>query len=150
MIKRREGKTVLIIEDEVELRNFASRVLELEGHQVLQAEDGDAGIGRIRDNRVSLVLLDLRLPGHDGWWVLEQVKSEPGISAIPVIVFTASTGIDQRARALALGAASYLVKPLSAASMKEAVTSIFVFNGGGVQGFYQGKDFPSFSFTKPT
>ena len=62
-----EAKTVLIIEDEAEVRDFVCRVLELEGYRILQAEDGDEGIGLARDNPVALVLLDLRLPGHDGW-----------------------------------------------------------------------------------
>ncbi len=121
MTKRREAKTVLIIEDEVELQDFATRVLELEGYRVLEAEDGDEGLKLLSRGDISLVLLDLRLPGHDGWWVLEQMKSEAKLSAIPVIVFTASAGVDQRARALAMGAANYLVKPLSAASLKKAV-----------------------------
>ncbi len=124
MTKRHEAKTVLIIEDEVELRDFASRVLELEGYRVLEAEDGDEGIGLARDNRVSLVLLDLRLPGHDGWWVLEQMKSEAKLSAIPVIMFTASAGVDQWERALTMGAVDYMVKPLSAASLKKVITRI--------------------------
>lgn len=124
MIKEREAKTVLIIEDEVEVRAFVCRALELEGYRVLEADDGDEGIGLARDNPVALVLLDLRLPGHDGWWVLEQMKGEPGLLTIPVIFFTASAGVDQRARALAMGAAGYLVKPLSVATLRRAVARV--------------------------
>lgn len=121
MAPKREIETVLIIEDETDVRNFASRVLELEGYHVLQAEDSEEGIRLLRGGRVSLVLLDLKLPGHNGWVILEQIKSEPELSAIPVIVFTASAGVSQREKALSLGAADYLVKPLSAASLKKAV-----------------------------
>ena len=124
MPKMREAKTVLIIEDEVELRDFAFRALELEGYQVLQAGTGDEGIGLVRENSPALVLLDLRLPGHDGWWVLEQMKEEPRLSAIPVIVFTASAGIDQRERALSMGVADYLVKPLSIAILRKTVARV--------------------------
>ena len=124
MIKEREAKTVLIIEDEVEVRAFVCRALELEGYRVLEADDGDQGIGLARDNPVALVLLDLRLPGHDGWWVLEQMRGEPGLLTIPVIFFTASAGVDQQARALAMGAAGYLVKPLSVATLRRAVARV--------------------------
>lgn len=124
MAKRRETKTVLIIEDEADIRNFASRMLELEGYHVLQAEDGDEGLQLARENELSLVLLDLRLPGRDGLAVLREMKSAAELSAIPVIVFSASAGVDIRARTLSMGAADYLIKPLSAADLKEAVARI--------------------------
>ena len=124
MVKRRRRKTILVIEDEPEVRNFASRVLELEGYRVLQAEDSEEGIRLVREGQISLVLLDLRLPGRDGWAVLAQMKGEPELSAIPVIVFTASAGVPQRERALNMGAADYLTKPVSAASLREAVARI--------------------------
>ncbi len=124
MTRKSRKKAVLIIEDEVDLRNFASRTLELEGYQILQAENGDRGIALARENRVDLVLLDLRLPGRDGWSVIAQMKSEPELSTIPVILFTASAGISQRDRGFRAGAADYLVKPLSVASLREAVARI--------------------------
>jgi len=124
MARKGEPKTVLIIEDEAEVRNFASRVLELEGYRILQAKDGDEGLRLVRRGGISLVLLDLKLPRGDGWVVLEQVKKEPELSSIPVIVFTASVAEPQRERALAMGAADYLVKPLSAATLRESVARI--------------------------
>jgi CheY-like chemotaxis protein len=124
MVRKDETKTVLIIEDEAEVRNFASRVLELEGCRVLQAEDGDEGLRLVRRGGISLVLLDLKLPGDDGWAVLKQLKKEPEPPLIPVVVFTASVAELQRARALAMGAADYLAKPLSAASLRKSVARI--------------------------
>ena len=124
MMRKGETKTVLIIEDEADVLNFASRVLELEGYHVLQAKDGDEGLGLARESQIALVLLDLRLPGHDGWAVLQQMKAEPALSAIPVVVFTASAGLPQRERALSMGAADYLVKPLSATNLNRAVASV--------------------------
>ncbi|GAG01670.1 unnamed protein product [marine sediment metagenome] len=124
MAERPRRKTILVIEDEHEVRNFASRVLELEGYRVLQAEDSEEGMRLVREGRISLVLLDLRLPEHNGWAVLEQMKGEPELSAIPVIVFTASAGVSRRERALKMGAADYLVKPLSAARLRKAVARI--------------------------
>ncbi len=124
MEKTPETKRILIIEDEAEILHFASRVLELEGYCVLQAQDTKEGMRLIREGRISLLLLDLRLPRRDGWVVLQQIKSKPGLEAIPVIVFTASAGVSQREKAFSMGASDYLVKPLSAASLREAVTRI--------------------------
>ena len=124
MTKGRKTKVVLVIEDEADVRNFAVRVLELEGYRVLQAEDGDTGLRLVGENRIALVLLDLRLPGRDGWAVLAQMKSEPELLPIPVVVFTASASITQREKAFQMGAADYLVKPLSAARLRKAVARI--------------------------
>jgi len=124
MAKTYKSKVVLVIEDEAEIRNFAVRVCELEGYDVLQAGDGDTGLRLARENRVALVLLDLRLPVYDGWSALAQMKSEPELSAIPVIVFTASAGITRRDKAVRMGAADYLVKPLSAAGLRKAVARV--------------------------
>ncbi len=124
MAKRHETKTILIIEDEAEVRNFAARVCELEGYRILQAEDSDTGLKLARENRVALILLDLRLPGDDGWAVLKRVKADPELYIVPVVVFSASAAIYQRAKASGMGAADYLVKPVSAPSLKKAVARI--------------------------
>ena len=124
MVKKRKIETILIIEDEVEVRNFASRVLELEGYHILQAKDSEKGLMLVKGVPVSLVLLDLRLPEHNGWEVLEQIKSEPELMEIPVIVFTASAGVLQREKALEIGATDYLIKPLSAARLGETVARV--------------------------
>ena len=124
MPKTHEAKTVLIVEDEAEVRHFAARVLELEGYSVLQTENSEEGIRLVRESQVALVLLDLRLPGRDGWAMLEQMKGEPELSKIPVIVFTASAGVPQRERALSMGAADYLVKPMSSARLRKAVARV--------------------------
>ena len=129
MAKTYAIKTVLVIEDEANVRKFACRVLELEGYHVLQAENDEEGMRLMRASQISLVLLDLRLPGHDGWSILEQMKNESALSAIPVIVFTASAGTPQREKALNMGAADYLVKPLSAANLKKAVTHVLFQKG---------------------
>lgn len=124
MAKKRDTKSILIIEDEAEVQNLLARVLELEGYSVLQAGDGERGIALAKGGGVALVLLDLRLPGRDGWTILAEMKSKPALSAIPVVVLTASAAMPQRERALSMGAADYLVKPLSAASLREAVARI--------------------------
>lgn len=121
MAKRPKNETILIIEDEIDIRIFASSVLELEGYRVLQAGTGAEGLKLLLETQVHLVLIDLRLPDIHGWEILEQAKSDPATSAIPVIIFTASAGEPQYDHALALGAADYLTKPLSASDLRNAV-----------------------------
>ncbi len=116
--------SVLIIEDDDDIRGFAVRVLEMEGYAVLQAADGAAGLGLARRDPPSLVLLDLRLPDCDGWFVLSQLRSDAELSGVPVVMFTASAAVSQRSQALASGAAEYLVKPLSATDLRNAVRAV--------------------------
>jgi DNA-binding response OmpR family regulator len=117
-------KTVLIIEDEIDIQHFISRVLELEGYRVLRTGDGNTGLALLRENSVSLVLLDLRLPGLDGWSVLRTIKQNPDLSPIPVIVLTAIAENIQRKKTLRMGAAKYLIKPLSAGSLSRTIASV--------------------------
>ena len=114
----------LIIEDEAEVRNFASRVLELEGYAVLQAEDAETGLTLARKNRVALVLLDLRLPQRDGWSVLAEMKADAELRDISVIIFSASAATPQQEKAFAMGADDYLTKPLSAAKLRDCIAHV--------------------------
>jgi len=75
----------------------------------------------MRESQVALILLDLRLADEDGWLVLERLKNDPELSSIPVVVFTASAAAPQREKALSMGAADYLVKPVSAGRLRKAV-----------------------------
>jgi len=124
MVKGRQVKLVLVIEDEADIRRFIHRLLDLEGYQVLESGDGNEGLRIIKKTRdLSLVLLDLRLPGCDGWEVLDRMKHDPKLATIPVVVFSASAAEQQRKKALSMGAAGYLVKPLDAASLKQAIAA---------------------------
>ena len=121
MSKKYPVRTVLVIEDEANIRNFASRVLDLKGYRVLQAENDNEGLRLVRESQVDLIVLDLKLPGVDGRLVLEQLKNDPELSSIPVVVFTASAAVSQREKALKMGATDYLVKPVSAITLRETV-----------------------------
>lgn len=136
MARNRKAKTVLIIEDEADMQNFVSRVLELEGYRVFKASNAKTGMEIIRENPVALVVLDLRLPGPDGWSVLREIKGNPEFSEIPVVVLTAIAEPVQRRRTLRMGAAKYLVKPLSAHSLSRTIDSI-LHQGGSRYGTIQ-------------
>ncbi len=115
-------------------RTFVSRVLELEGYQVLQAGDGKTGMEIIRENSIDLVLLDLRLPGPDGWSILRRNETHTRSSPqIPVVVLTAIAESGQRRRTLRMGATQYLIKPLSAHSLSKTIAGILHQKGSRCQ-----------------
>jgi DNA-binding response OmpR family regulator len=114
----------LMIEDEADIRRFVSIVLALEGLNVVEADTSELGLELACQNKCVPVLLDLRLPGRDGWAVLKEMKEDANLHSIPVIVVTASAGVEQQEKALNMSATDYLVKPLSAPSLKKAVAQI--------------------------
>jgi DNA-binding response OmpR family regulator len=122
MAKKLRAETILIIEDDDTVQKFISRVLELEGYGVIKADSGEKGMDIIRKPPPSLVLLDLRLPGRDGWSVLREIKNDPELAPIPVVVLTAVAEAVQREKTLRMGAAQYLTKPLSAGSVAASVS----------------------------
>lgn len=124
MVKKNGTKPILIIEDDPDIQNFIGRVLGLEGYRVLKAGDGQTGLELMKDNRVSLVLLDLRLPGPDGWAILRDIRSNPEQADVPVVVLSAIAESVQRRRTIRMGATKYLVKPLSAHALSKTVTDI--------------------------
>ena len=124
MVEAGVAPSILIIEDDDDIRGFAAKVMEMEGYVVFQAAGGVEGLGLARRDRPSLVLLDLRLPDCDGWSVLSQLREDAGLSRVPVVMFTASAAESQRSQALARGVAGYLVKPLSATSLRDGVRAV--------------------------
>jgi two-component system, cell cycle response regulator DivK len=119
-----QSKKVLVIEDESDLRKFSSWVLEAEGYLVLQAADGETGIKIARQEHPDLVLLDIRLPDRYGWSILEEIKASQHLKDIPVVIFTASADVVYKSRAEKMGAVDYLVKPVSAETLRECIKRI--------------------------
>ncbi|HLH27260.1 MAG TPA: response regulator [Chloroflexota bacterium] len=113
--------TVLLVEDDPDLRRFAQVTLRLGGYRPLIAADGETGLALARKARPQLMVLDLRLPELDGWQVLQALRATPETAELPVLVLTASAGPADKDRTLAAGVAGYLVKPVSADALLDAV-----------------------------
>jgi len=101
---------VLIIEDDKFLRELLSQKLLKEGYEVLEGVDGEAGLKKITEDKPDLVLLDLILPGKDGFEILTAAKSNPETANIPVLVLSNLGQQEEVEKALKLGAADFLVK----------------------------------------
>jgi len=103
-------KTILIIEDDKFLRELIARKLLEEDYEISEAIDGEEGIKKVKEEKPDLVLLDLILPGIDGFEVLSRMKEDPVLAQIPVIILSNLGQKDDVERGLKLGAVDYLIK----------------------------------------
>lgn len=103
-------QTILIVEDDKFLRELISRKLAGEKFKIEEAIDGEEGLKKIAESRPDLILLDLILPGLDGFEVLERIKDNPSTSNIPVLILSNLGQRDEIERGLKLGAVDFLVK----------------------------------------
>ncbi|MCF7845452.1 MAG: response regulator [Candidatus Pacebacteria bacterium] len=101
---------ILVVEDDKFLREMISRKLEKEGYEVYQAIDGEKGEEKIKEVKPDIVLLDLILPGIDGFEVLERTKKDPEVAEIPIIILSNLGQKSEVERGLNLGAVDFLIK----------------------------------------
>src|SRR5919201_529507 len=104
---------VLVIDDEAPIRLLCRVNLEAEGMDVLEASDGPSGLARAKEERPDVVLLDVMMPGLDGWRVAEELLDDPSTSDIPIIFLTARAEFRDRARGLDIGGVDYVTKPFN-------------------------------------
>ena len=104
-------RTVLIIEDEKLIIVSTQMVLEAAGFRVESAMNGEDGIAKASQSAPDLILLDIMMPGIDGWETLSRLKRDPATSGIPVVIFTAREHTRGHQRSSDLGAADYFRKP---------------------------------------
>jgi type II secretory ATPase GspE/PulE/Tfp pilus assembly ATPase PilB-like protein/CheY-like chemotaxis protein len=117
-------RCVLLVEDEEQLRRVMKDLLEREGYKVVEAGDGVAGLEQVDRHAPDIILLDLNLPGLDGYGVLTQLRSRPRTAEIPVIVLTAKGDEDNEVRVLKLGADDFLTKPFRARALSARLESV--------------------------
>jgi DNA-binding response OmpR family regulator len=105
--------SVLVIDDEAPIRLLCRVNLEAEGMEVSEAADGPAGLERARTDRPDVILLDVMMPGLDGWQVAEQLLDDERTSGIPIVFLTARAEFRDRARGLDIGGVDYITKPFN-------------------------------------
>jgi DNA-binding response OmpR family regulator len=104
---------VLVIDDEAPIRLLCRVNLEAEGMQVIEAADGPSGVDKARDESPDVILLDVMMPGLDGWRVAEQLLQDDRTVGIPIIFLTARAEFRDRARGLDIGGVDYVTKPFN-------------------------------------
>lgn len=115
---------VLVIDDEADVLLLCRVNLEFEGHEVIEAADGERGFELARDTRPDLVVLDVMLPARDGLSVLDSLQKDPATRDIPVILLTARAREEDQVRGWERGADEYVAKPFSPVALTEAVNRV--------------------------
>jgi DNA-binding response OmpR family regulator len=104
---------VLVIDDEAPIRLLCRVNLEAEGMDVLEAADGPSGLEKARAELPDVVLLDVMMPGLDGWRVAEELLDDERTAKIPIVFLTARAELRDRARGIDLGGVDYVTKPFN-------------------------------------
>jgi two-component system alkaline phosphatase synthesis response regulator PhoP len=115
---------VLVIDDEAPIRLLCKVNLEAEGMDVLEAADGPSGLEKARVERPDVILLDVMMPGLDGWRVAEALLEDGRTREIPIIFLTARAEFRDRARGLDIGGVDYVTKPFNPLELAPLVESL--------------------------
>ena len=115
---------VLVIDDEAAIRLLCRVNLEAEGMEVLEAGDGETGLELARSGRPDAILLDVMMPGVDGWRIAEELLSEDVTSDIPILFVTARAELRDRARGLDIGGVEYVTKPFNPIELASLVQNL--------------------------
>ncbi|NPV87419.1 MAG: response regulator [Anaerolineae bacterium] len=108
--------TILLIEDNEKNRYLATFILEKRGYRVVQAEDGHLGLELARQINPDLILLDIQLPGMDGYTVARHISGDPLLAHIPIVAVTSYAMPGDRESVLAAGCRGYIEKPINPAT----------------------------------
>ena len=115
---------VLVIDDEAPIRLLCRVNLEAEGMSVIEAGDGPGGLELARSEQPEVILLDVMMPGLDGWRVAERLLEDPVTRDIPIVFLTARADIRDRARGIDLGGLDYITKPFNPVELASLVRTV--------------------------
>ena len=121
-----DKKTILCVEDESEMIDLMRLILERRGFRFVGAEGGQEGLALIRQEMPDLILLDLMMPGVDGWEVYRQLKADADLKEIPVIVVTAKAQSIDKVLGLHIARVDdYITKPFGPQELLESINRVF-------------------------
>ena len=115
------NRRILMIEDNAQNRYLAGFLLEASGWEMVHAEDGPSGLALARTVDPVLILLDIQLPGMDGYAVARALRERPALSLIPIVALTSYAMAGDREKALAAGCTGYIEKPIDPAAFAAQV-----------------------------
>jgi two-component system phosphate regulon response regulator PhoB len=115
---------VLVIDDEAPIRLLCRVNLEAEKMEVVEAGDGQTGLDKAREEHPDVILLDVMMPGRNGWEVAEELLSDDRTSAIPIVFLTARAEMRDRAKGLDLGGVEYVTKPFNPVELAPLVDDL--------------------------
>lgn len=118
---QRTAARILVVEDDTDNRKIVVKVLVSEGYELLEASDGASALAVARRERPDLIVMDLALPGMDGWEAARRLKADPGTADIPIVALTAFAMRGDEERARQAGCDGYLSKPCRPQAIRDAV-----------------------------
>lgn len=104
--------TILVVDDNQDNAEILRAFLESRGYRVVCAPDGKSALAKLKEVRPALVLLDVMMPGMDGWQVCRTIKNHPDFSTVRVVMVTAKGGYEDKFEGMRSGADDYIVKPV--------------------------------------
>ena len=117
-------KKILIVEDDPSFLRAISHIVEKEGYEVTYASNGMTGLRMAKEDKPDLLILDIMLPGIDGFEICYQLRHEPETAKLPIIMLSAKGQETDKTTGLEVGADEYLTKPVDRAVLLEKVTAL--------------------------
>lgn len=124
-----DSSTILLIEDNEDNRAVYTTILRYYGYEVIEAPSGEEGIEIAKRLQPGLILMDIGLPGIDGWEATRRLKKDPGTRRIPIVALTAHAMAEHRAESFAAGCDGYLAKPIEPRDVLEEVRRYLIGTG---------------------
>ena len=118
------AKKILIIEDDPSFSRAINHIVEKEGYDVSTASNGMTGLRMVKENQPDLLILDVMLPGLDGFEICSQLRAEEITATMPIIMLSAKGQETDKTTGLSVGANEYLTKPVDRALLLEKITSL--------------------------
>lgn len=119
-------KTVLVADDKATSRELVRTVLEKSGYKIVEASDGIEALRNARELKPDLIILDLHMPGLDGFGVILEIRRDQALAATPVMALTASAMQGDRERALSAGFTAYIAKPIQLSALRSEVERLLL------------------------
>src|SRR3989339_1422582 len=116
-----EGKTILVIEDNEMNMKLMRAVLRAGNYRMLEATDAETGLRLVREHHPDLILMDIQLPGMDGLSATKIIKTDPDLKDIPIFALTGFAMESDKEKAVDIGLAGYIVKPISVKGLLETL-----------------------------
>jgi chemosensory pili system protein ChpA (sensor histidine kinase/response regulator) len=114
---------VMVVDDSLTVRKITSRLLEREGYQVLTAKDGVDALQQLKDNLPAVMLVDIEMPRMDGFDLTRNVRADPRLAKIPIVMISSRTADKHRNQAAQLGVNAFLGKPYQETELLQHITS---------------------------
>jgi two-component system chemotaxis response regulator CheY len=120
------AKKILLVDDSASVRTVAGIALRGAGYEVVEAANGQEGLGRLNGDKINLIISDVNMPVMDGITFLKEVKRHPNYRFTPVIMLTTEAGEDKKQEGRAAGAKAWIVKPFQPQTMLDAVSKLIL------------------------